>query len=817
MLVQDLRYAFRQLRRTPSFTMTAVLTLALGIGASSAIFCLMDGKWLRPVHVPDPGRLVRVFATTPQDQAGQFTFLEYQALAQRSAAFQGPSGGLIAQGGRGSLMPNADGTSTLLLNYVVSDNFFSVLGVKPMLGRVFTPADAETMRTHPGVVLGYRCWRRNFASDPGIVGRQIPLRRGESRIEHVDVLGVLPPDFRDVSTNSDRDLWMPTETWAAIAHGERDLTSRDFRWFMVIGRLAQSSTVAQANKQVATVAGAFAAADPANNKDRSARAISDFRYRIDSAGNTGLLLMAIVGSVVLLCTVNVAHLLLARALSREPLSALRLSLGASRWAVIRLSLIENILLCALSLIAGLVVAASIAALLPRLLINEPAMLVSFGSTTHFQLDWRVFSLAGLVALVAMLLLALVPIRQVSRTDILPVLQAAAIRSAVRVPMTRRAAIWVQIAVSFALLVSTGVLVRSFLNTRTRPLGITRNEVVVAFAQDPDMPIRNALLDNLRAMPGVRRVAYGIRSPLMPSEGGIAAKATLPDHPDMRDPVSIRYNAVSPEFLDVTGTRVIRGRGFAASDDMNGPPVVVISQAMAQKYWRGSDPIGHMVRLPKFRGGQDMEASIIGITEDAPIEQIGEVPEPYMYLPFHLVDMGEITAVVETSQNAMSMAQSVRQVFIHVDPRLDPMFITSLPELIRWSAGEYQMMAELATALGFIGLALTIVGLYGYLAFRVTQRRREIGIRMALGASREATSLLVMRDTASMGLIGLAIGVVLAIGASRLASSLLFGVSPLDAFSIGLALAVLAVAVAAAGWIPARRAASIDPMQALHTE
>jgi len=180
-------------------------------------------------------------------------------------------------------------------------------------------------------------------------------------------------------------------------------------------------------------------------------------------------------------------------------------------------------------------------------------------------------------------------------------------------------------------------------------------------------------------------------------------------------------------------------------------------------------------------------------------------------------MGEITAVVETSQNAMSMAQSVRQVFIHVDPRLDPMFITSLPELIRWSAGEYQMMAELATALGFIGLALTIVGLYGYLAFRVTQRRREIGIRMALGASREATSLLVMRDTASMGLIGLAIGVVLAIGASRLESSLLFGVSPLDAFSIGLALAVLAVAVAAAGWIPARRAASIDPMQALHTE
>ncbi len=817
MLINDIRYALRQLRRTPSFTLAAVLTLALGIGASSAIFCLMDGLWLRPTHVPHPGRLVRVFSTTPQNQEGPFTYLEYQAMAQRATAFQGPSGGLVAMGGRGSLVPNSDGTTTLLLNYVVSNNFFSVLGIRPFLGRVFTPADAAALRTHPGVVLGYRCWRRNFAGDPQIVGRQIPLRRGESRIEHVEVWGVLPPDFRDVTTNSDRDLWMPAETWAAVANGDRDLTSRESRWFNVLGRLAAGATASEANQQVQTIAGALAAADPANNKDRSARAISDFRYRMDRAGTSGLVLMAIVAAVVLLCTVNVAHVLLARALSRQPLSALRLSLGATRWAVIRLSLIENMLLCALSLVAGLAVAAGIAALLPRLLINEPAMLLSFGSTAHFQLDWRVFSLAGLVGLVAMMLLALVPIRQVSRTDILPVLQAAAIRSAMRVPIARRAAIWVQIAVSFALLVSTGVLVRSFLNTRTRPIGITRNQVLVAFSQDPDVPIRNALLDRLRAMPGVRRVAYGIRSPLMPSEGGIAAKVTLPDHADMRDPISIKYNAVSPDFLDVTGTRVIRGRGFAASDDMNGPPVVVISQAMAHKFWRGGDPLGRVVRLPGFRGGQDLEARVIGVAEDAPIEQIGEIAEPYMYLPFHWVDMGEITAVIETSQNAMSMAQSVRQVFIHLDPRLDPMFITSLPELIRWSAGEFQMMAELVTALGIIGLALTIVGLYGFLAFRVTQRRREIGIRMALGASRQTTSLLVFRDTAAMGLIGLALGMVIALGASRLESSLVFGVSPLDAVSMLAALAVVTLAIAAASWLPARRAASVDPMQALRTE
>jgi len=263
--------------------------------------------------------------------------------------------------------------------------------------------------------------------------------------------------------------------------------------------------------------------------------------------------------------------------------------------------------------------------------------------------------------------------------------------------------------------------------------------------------------------------------------------------------------------------VIRGRGFAAADDASGPPVVVISEAMSRKYWRGGDPIGQVVRFPAFSNGKDLVARIIGVAEDAPISQIGEIPEPYMYLPFHWQDMGEITAVMETSQNAMSMAGSARQVFIHVDPRLDPMFITSLPELIRWSAGEFQMMAELVTALGFIGLVLTIVGLYGFLAFRVTQRRREIGIRMALGASREATSRLVFRDTAWMGLVGLALGMVLAVGASRLESSLVFGVSAMDSASMGIALGVLALAIAAASWLPARRAASIDPMEALRTE
>ncbi|MGA9669567.1 MAG: ABC transporter permease, partial [Terracidiphilus sp.] len=626
-LLRDLRYALRQFRRVPGFTLTAVFTLALGIGASSAIFCLMDGLWLHPMQVPQPGQMARIFGTTPQDQEGAFSYPEYQALAQRVTAFQGPSAGLVAMGGRGTLMANADGTSTLLLNYVVSDNFFSVLRVQPLLGRLFTPQDADRLRTHPGVVLGYRCWQRTFAADPHIVGRQIPLRHGKDTISQADVWGVLPPSFRDIDPNSDRDIWLPAESWAALI-GPAELTSHQFRWLNLVGRISPNATIAQANDQVATVAGALAAADPANNKNRGARAVSDFAYRMSQAGTSGLVLFAIVGCVVLLATVNVAHLLLARAVTRGPEVALRLSLGARRWVVARQLLVENLLLSVLGFVAGLGLAAGLAAVLPRLMITEPAMLNAFPSAADFHLDWRVLFFAGLVALVTTLLLALVPLAQVARPQLLPVLQSgSAMRTTGRAPAIRRAAIWLQIAISFALLVSTGALVRSFLNTRTQSIGLTRNQVLVAFTQDPDAPMRDVVQTNLRALPGVRNVAYGIRSPLMPSEGGIAVKVLLPNHPELRDPIEIKFNAVSPGFMDVTGTRIVRGRDFADADNADGPVAVLVNRTMAQKYWPGQDPIGQVVHLADGH----VDAHVVGVTEDAPIIQIGEIPEPFLYI------------------------------------------------------------------------------------------------------------------------------------------------------------------------------------------
>jgi predicted permease len=815
MMLQDLRYASRQLRKSSGFTLTAVITLALGIGASSAIFCLMDGLWLHPMRVPHSGEVVRVFATTQQGPEGGFSFPEYQDLAQRTTALKS----VVAIGGRGSMMPRTDGTAALLLTNVVSCNFFDALGVRPMLGRSFGSGDAERLRTHPGVLLGYGFWRREFAGDPTIVGRQITLLRGKDRRAQVDVWGVLPPEFREIENGEDRDLWMPAESWAALL-GPEELTLRDFRWFNLLGRLTPGTSIAQANQEAATITRAWEAADPAHNHERGARVVSDFRYRMSKAGTSGLVLFAIVAGVVLLAIVNVAHLLLARGLTRGPEVALRLALGARRWVVARQLLVENLLLGTLGLAAGLALAAAIVVLLPHLMVAEPAMLVQVGSQgTAFQMDARVFLFAGALALVTMLLLALIPLSQVARPQLLPALQAgAATRTAAKSPAIRRAAIWMQIAISFTLLVSTGALVRSFLNTRTQPIGLTRNQVLLAWTQEPDAPMRDAVVERMKALPGVAQVAYAIRAPLSLSEGGIAAQTVLPSHPELRDPVSIKFNAISPGFLDVTGTRVVRGRGLTPADDTDGAPVVLINQSMARKYWAGQNPLGQVVRLADSK----VDARVVGVTEDAPIVQIGEMAEPYMYVPYGLYhsrmsNMGEITFALETRQNAMSQAQPVRQVLIHTDPLLDPMMITSLPELIRYSAANYQMMAELVSALGMIGLVLTVVGLYGFLAFRVTQRRREIGIRMALGATREETVFMVLRDTARMAVIGLLAGLALAMATARLEASVLFGVHPLDALSITGALCFLLAAVAAAAWMPARRAATIEPMQALRAE
>ena len=670
------------------------------------------------------------------------------------------------------------------------------------------------------MVLGHSFWEHRFHTDPHIVGHTLTLVRGDTRIPAL-ILGVLPPSFRETDNGNDRDLWLPTRTWSMIA-GPNDLASWNFRWFNLLGRLAPGAGVADAQNEMRSTAASLALSHPDSNRDRSIGVIRDLRYRLQNAGATGALLFAVAGLVVLLCIVNVANLLLARGLARGKDAAIRVALGGSRAQVFAQALVENLLLAMMALATGYGVYLAIAAYLPRLLarmLTGPALLGGDGSTSIvFRTDARLIVFACVLTAITFTALALVQIWQLSRADVLQVVRSGGSSRSLggRAPRFRRVLLSGQIAISLMLLIGTGILVRSFVNTQTAPLGFTRGNVLSAFCVLPEhngMPKSEEAMHQFRALPGVEQVAYAIRSPLMLSEGGMSQKVLVPGHTDPQTAPEVKYNAVSANYLSATGTSIIAGRGLDPQDDVSGPPEVVISRTMARRYWGGQDPIGQTIHLVDRK----LDARVVGVAEDAPINSIGEVPEPYFYMPFRLQGWSEITFVVRSRQDAMTLAQPVSDILVRIDPQFGPMMVTSLGELVQYFSSSYRVSAELVTALGVIGLLLTVVGLSAFLMYRVQQRTAEIGLRMALGSTRGEVTALIARDTLRATVIGALVGLPLALLGAHFAASALFGVRPWDPLSVLGALLALAVVTAITTVIPARRAASVNPITALHYE
>ncbi len=814
--IQKVRYAFRQLRKNPGFTAVTVLTLGIGIGASAAIFSLIDAFWLRPMSVPHPQQIVRLFSTTAEDQQGMFSWGEYQAIADGTRSLQG----VVALGRRGASTPRPDGTLDMRDVAVVSANFFDTLGVEPSVGRLFGAADAQLLQNTPVVVLGRSFWEHHFNRDPHVVGQTLTLVRGDTRIP-AQILGVLPPSFRETDNGSDRDLWLPTRTWSMIA-GPNDLASWNFRWFNLLGRLAPGTGVTEAQNEMRSTAASLALSHPDSNRDRSIGVISDLRYRLQTAGTTGALLFAVVGLVVVLCVVNVANLLLARGLARSRDAAVRVALGGSRRQVFSQALVENLLLAVMALAAGFCIHFAIMRSLPRLLSSMLTGPTIFGQdevfSTTFHADGRLIAFACALTVITFTALALIQIWQLSRADVLQVVRSGGSSRSLggKVSRFRRVLLSGQIAISLMLLIGTGILVRSFVNTQTAPLGFTRGNVLSAFCVLPEhngMPKSEEAMRQFRALPGVEQVAYALRSPLMLSEGGVAQKILVPGHTDPQTAPEVKYNAVSANYLSATGTSIIAGRGFEPQDDVSGPPVVVISRTMAHRYWGDQNPIGQTIRLVERK----LDARVVGVSEDAPINAIGEVPEPYFYMPFRFQGWSEITFVVRSKQDAMMLAQAANDILVRIDPQFGPMMVTSLGELVQYFSSSYRVSAELVTALGLVGLLLTIVGLSAFLMYRVQQRTAEIGLRMALGSSRREVTALIVRETLRATVTGALVGLPLALLGGHLAASALFGVRPWDPLSVLGALVALALVTGVTTVIPAQRAAGVDPITALHYE
>ena len=809
-LRQDMRYAGRTLRRNPGFSAVAVLSLALGIGADSAIFSLIDGLWTRPMAVPRAGELVRLFSVTSQNLEGAFSFPEYLTLEGQTAAFRG----LVARGGRGTQIPNRDGTLELHTVNVVSDNFFSVLEIQPLLGRVFTPHDQDLLNHEPVAVLGNGFWKRHYGGDTSIVGRRIEFQRGTQRVLFT-VLGVLPETFRDVNNGGDRDLWLPTQSWIRLASRE-DLDSRGFRWFQVLGRLSPGVSVSSVNTQVDPLARRLASEWPATNRGRNARVVPDMRYRLEQAGTQGLVLLSAVLLLVLLSSVNVANLLLARGAYRAKEMAIRLSLGAHRGRVVRQLMTENTVLGGAGLIAGLALGMGLIKLLPSLLVQPPA----FEPVLDFHLDSRVLLFSLFVSLVTVFLFGLAPAWSSSKFNPTAALKGRA-SSAAWIGLRLQPRHWLsvsQISLSLVLLIGTGLLVRSFINTRTLDYGISRKpllDVWVWASGSQNAVLYRETLERLQQFSSIKDIALASRAPLSLSEGGMSQRVTFPERPETSaQPVEIKYNSISSNYLTVMGTRLLRGRSFNQIDQTNGPGVVLVSETMAHRFWGNENPIGKIIHLQTAGDG---DYRIVGIVQDAPINEVGERLEPYLYLPYWRHPTDSLTFVIETEGDPVSLAQPIRRQLISLSRELQPFMTTTQQQLVAYSSGSYQMTAELVSILGALGLLLTAVGLYGVVSYGVTQRTREIGIRMALGADRRRTLKFVLREVAVLGAIGVVLGLPLALWAARSASAVLFGVGPWSLTVFSAALALLVVVLLAAGAIPARRATRVDPIVALRYE
>jgi predicted permease len=796
---RDLRFAARSLWRSPTFTLTATLALGLAIGANGAIFSLVDGLWFRPPGVRDPGDLVRVIATTRDGRDTLWSYPDYESLRDATSSFAG----VVAIGRRGALVPGADGRAELVLANVVSRDFFTVLGIAPLHGRLFGPADAEALEQAPGIVLGHDYWRRQFGADPSIVGTMLRLNRAGGDMS-VRVLGVLPAAFRELDAASDRDLWMPPETWARLA-GAEEFQQRDYRWFDVLARRRQGVSIEAARAEVLASTAAMARDFPEVNRDRSARVVSDFDYRLETGGTNAAALVGLVLLVVLITCVNIANLLMARASGRSHELALRVALGANRRRLLRQLMAESTLVGIAGAGAGLLVAMWLIRFLPSLLVEPPG----FRAFTIFEIDQRVVGFTLGVALVTTLLFGLAPSWFAARTDV------AALIKGERAARRRRAGgfggalVVAQVAVSLVLLSAAGALARSFVAAGRADLGFDRAPMLTAWSQvSVPAPSLHDAVRRLEALPDVRSVAVAIRAPLSLSGGGLSTPVAVPDAAsgDGASGPAVKYAAVGPGYFRTMGVALVSGRPFTPDEESAGEPVAIVSEQFASRFFPGQEATGRMIAV----GARSERHRIVGVAEDAIINDIGEAGEPYLYLPYWRRDYGEITFLVATTGDPARLAPAVRAALIDVDPTLEPRRLLTMAQYIEYSARAYRATAALAMALGTIGLFLTAIGVYGVIAHRTARRVREIGIRIALGAARSQVFRLVFHEGARIVAFGLVIGVPAALVVTHLIRSLLFGISPWDAYGLAGAAAVLCLAVAAATFVPAWRATRVSP-------
>ncbi|HEV2340800.1 MAG TPA: ABC transporter permease [Candidatus Acidoferrales bacterium] len=846
-LLQDLSFGLRMMRRSPGFTSIVILTLALGIGANTAIFSVINSVLLSNLPVKDPQQLV--FLTNPDEQGMEsgfgdgdrdmLTYPEFQDLERNNTVFSGLLGAysFVTSVPVEVVAPGQSGESSPALVKLVSGSYFSVLGVNPILGRAFDTQVDRVRDANPVAVISYAFWQSQFAGAQDVIGRKIRILSTS-----YDVIGVAPPQFHGETVGFSPAIWVPLSMQSEIYPGRNFLSPepnhfRKVEWLQVIGRLKPGVTLAQATAGITVE---FQQLMESQTSGMSAQDKQRFmnQHLAVTPGSRGAstlradfgkpleILMVVVGLILLIACANVANLLLARSSARQKEIAVRVALGAGARRLFRQVLTESILLATMGGVVGLFLANWADSALLRM--------VSGGASQAYldiHLDARILAFTLGVSLFTGILFGIAPAFRATRVELSHVLKSASRTVAGnsahsgRLPIGKVLVI-AQVALSLLLLIVAGLFIRSFRNLSDVQLGFDRDHILQFYSDGltygyhrPEiLPLYQEIVQRIAAVPGVRAVSL--------SDNGLLGGT------DSQDPFSIegqktkageayeaRWDVVGPNFFSTSGIPVLLGREISPQDGGNGQLVGLINQTFARMYFPDSNPIGQRVEVHESSGHFDFV--IVGVAADSKHGSMRERPFPRFYLPYFnpIGDNWRTGAsfIIRTSGDPSSVTSAIRDVVKQVAANLPPVRLQSMQQRLTQSLASDSMITQLAGAFGVLAIILVCIGLYGIMAYAVSGRINEIGIRIALGAQRGNILWLVLRDSLLLVFIGAVIGLPVVYVVGKWISSLLFEVTPLDPFTLAVCTALMFVVGVLACYIPARRAMRVDPMVALRYE
>ena len=826
-LLYDLRYAFRKLSKTPGFTAVAVITLALGFTVNATIFYMINDLFLRPLPAADPGRLVMITQKAPQmGMLFPFSYPDFQDF-QRYAEGDGHEVPEMARTFSGvmaylesavQLSRQGEGADRTYV-HMVSGNYFTVLGAQPMMGRLFLPNEGRTAGADAIIVLTYDTWKNRFAADPHIIGQLVKINGLP-----FTVVGVTQPKFMGAQWGTALSGFVPYTMLPRLNPGSNELFfNRGSTSVFMMGRLQPDASLVQARAAAALVmARLMKDYGPQHAPGASAVVIRESMSRPSPfvANYTPLVVSAlmVMALLVLAITVaNVANLLYARAADREREVAIRGALGASRWRLLRQLLAESTLLALAAGAIGAIAAIAVTPMLSKMIVpGDMAPPANTGT------DWRLFIFTFVASLATGVLAGLLPAWKAARLGILPLLKNASAIAGGRHRL-RSLLVIAQVAISCVVLISAGLAARSVQKLSQIDLGFRPDHIFLAsvdpqlqrYSDEHSRRFQAQLLDKLRALPGVSNASLASHLPF--DTGGSIRDGVWPEGQtptEIQKFLGVVCTSVDHVYLETIGARIVAGRDFTAHDDEAAPRVVIVNRTLAQQLWPNTDPVGKRLVLQ----GDAMQ--VVGVASEMRIWTISDTNRPLIFYPLAQHFQNTVTIVVRTGMDPLEITASVKQAVAQLDPEMPIYNIRTLDQQITSSPmgmAPMRMGTIIAGAQGLIALFLATLGLYGLISHSVKRRTHEIGIRMALGATRGTVLRILMEQGLRLVLIGLVLGLAVAFAVTRLLSSVLYGVKTNDLLTFGGVTLLLAGVAVLASYIPARRAASIEPMQALRSE